>query len=103
VNELALWSARQVDVSAECMRDLAIALSIVTVGVSPAGILIALSSLGVRPLRVVSGASSDRPLVAIIAVARWSVRLSPVVVAIVVDGAAAASTLRRVGLALVVA
>jgi hypothetical protein len=54
-------------------------------------------------LLVVSGASSERPLVAIIAIARAGVGLSPVVIAIVVADATAASTLRRVGLALVVA
>jgi hypothetical protein len=47
VNELALWSARQVNVSAECIRDLAIAFSIVTVAIGPAGIVVAVSSLSV--------------------------------------------------------
>jgi osmotically-inducible protein OsmY len=45
VNELALWSARQVNVAGEWSRDLAIALSIVAVG--PAGVAIAVSSLRV--------------------------------------------------------
>ena len=45
VHELALWSARQVNMSAECIRDVAIASSIVAVAVGPAGIVIAVSSL----------------------------------------------------------
>jgi hypothetical protein len=47
VNELALWSARQVNVARECVWDVAIALSIVAISVGPAGIVIALSSLSV--------------------------------------------------------
>jgi hypothetical protein len=47
VNELALWSARQVDMSAEYIRGLAIAFSIVAISVGPAGIVIAVSSLHV--------------------------------------------------------
>ena len=38
-NALALWSARQVDVTGERIRDLAIALSIVAISVGPAGIV----------------------------------------------------------------
>jgi hypothetical protein len=102
MNELAFWSARQVNMSGECIRDLAIALSIVAISVGPAGILIAIPSVPVRSLAVVSGASSDRPLVAIIAVARSSVRLSPVVIAVVVAGAAPASTARCVGVPLLI-
>jgi hypothetical protein len=41
VNELALWSASQVNMSAECIRDLAIAFSIVAISVSPARIAVA--------------------------------------------------------------
>jgi hypothetical protein len=74
VNELALWPARQVHMSAECIRDLAIAFSIIAVSVGPAGILIAIPSVPVRTLPLFSGASSERPFVAIIAVARSSVR-----------------------------
>jgi hypothetical protein len=46
-NELALWSARQVNMSTECIRDLAIPFSIVAISVGPAGIVIAVSSLRV--------------------------------------------------------
>jgi hypothetical protein len=41
VNDLALWSARQVNMSAECIRDLAVAFSIVAIAVSPARIAVA--------------------------------------------------------------
>jgi hypothetical protein len=102
VNELALWSARQVNMSAECIRDLAIAFSIVAVAVGPAGNVIAVTSLRVRPLPVVAGASSKGPVLTIIAVARPSVGLSPVVIAIIAAGAAVASTTRLVGVPLVV-
>jgi hypothetical protein len=44
VNELALWSARQVNMSAECIGSLAIAFSIVAISVGPAGIVIAIRS-----------------------------------------------------------
>ncbi len=47
LNELALWSARQVNVAGEWSRDLAIALSIVAVAVGPAGVAIKVSSLRV--------------------------------------------------------
>jgi hypothetical protein len=43
VNELALWSARQVNVAHECVWDVAIALSIVAISVGPAGIGVAVS------------------------------------------------------------
>jgi hypothetical protein len=43
MNELALWSARQVNTSAECIRDLAIAFSIVPISVGPARIGVAVS------------------------------------------------------------
>jgi hypothetical protein len=102
VNQLALWSARQVNMSAEGIRDLAIAVSIVAISVGPAGIVIAVSSLGVGPLPVVSGASSERSRVVIIAVARPSVGLSPVVIALVVAGTASAAAARRVRVPLVV-
>jgi hypothetical protein len=45
VNQLALWSARQVNMSAECIRDLAIAFSSVAISVGPAGIVIAIPSV----------------------------------------------------------
>jgi hypothetical protein len=45
VNELALWSARQVNMSAECIRDLAIAFAIVAISVGPSGIVIAIPSV----------------------------------------------------------
>ena len=45
VNELALWSARQVNMSAECIRDVALAFSIVVISVDPAGIVIAIASV----------------------------------------------------------
>jgi hypothetical protein len=41
VNELALWSARQVNVARECVWDVAIALSIVAISVGPARIGVA--------------------------------------------------------------
>src|SRR5919106_4838261 len=47
VNELALWSARQVNMSAECIRDLAVAFSIVAISVGPSGIVIATPSVSV--------------------------------------------------------
>jgi hypothetical protein len=47
MNELALWSARQVNMSGECIWDLAIAFSIVAISVSPAGIVIAIPSVPV--------------------------------------------------------
>jgi hypothetical protein len=47
VNELALWSARQVNMSAECIRGLAIAFSIIAISVGPAGIVIAIRSASV--------------------------------------------------------
>jgi hypothetical protein len=47
VNELALWSARQLNMSAECIRHLAIAFSIVTISIGPARIVVAASSLRV--------------------------------------------------------
>jgi hypothetical protein len=47
VNELALWSARQVNMSPECIRDLAIAVSIVAISDGPAGIVIAIPSVPV--------------------------------------------------------
>jgi hypothetical protein len=105
VNELALWSAGQVNMSAECIRDLAIAFSIVAISVRPAGIVIAVRhvAVAVRALPFAARTASKRQSVVIIAVARARLRLAPVVMAIVVAGAAAASTLRRVGLALVVA
>jgi hypothetical protein len=45
VNELALWSTRQVYMSGECIRDLAIAFSIVAISVRPAGIVITIASV----------------------------------------------------------
>jgi hypothetical protein len=53
-------------------------------------------------LPVVSRAASEQPLVAIIAVARPTVRLSPVVIAIVVAGGAAPSPTWRVRVPLLV-
>jgi hypothetical protein len=47
VNEFALPSTRQMNVACECMRDVATAFSIVAISVGPAGIVNALSSLGV--------------------------------------------------------
>jgi hypothetical protein len=47
VHELALWSARQVNMSAECIRDVAIAFSIVAISVGPAGIVVAIPSVPV--------------------------------------------------------
>jgi hypothetical protein len=47
VNELALWSARQVNMSAECIRDLAIAFSIVSISASPAAIVVAVATVPV--------------------------------------------------------
>jgi hypothetical protein len=47
VNELALWSARQVNMSAEGIRDVAVAFSIVAIPVGPAGIVIAIRSVPV--------------------------------------------------------
>jgi hypothetical protein len=47
VHELALWSVRQVNMSTECIRDLAIAFSIVAIPVGPAGIVIAIRSMSV--------------------------------------------------------
>jgi hypothetical protein len=44
VNELALWSARQVNMSAVCVSHLRIAFSIVAIAVGPAGIVIAIRS-----------------------------------------------------------
>jgi hypothetical protein len=64
--------------------------------------VIAIPSVPIRSLPLVSAASSERPLVAVIAVARPSVRLSPVVIAIVVAEAAAVSTARRIGVPLLV-
>ena len=61
-----------------------------------AGIVIAVSSRDVRPLPVVSGASSERTRVVNIAVARPSVRLSPVVIALAVVGGATAPPIRDV-------
>ena len=43
VHELALWSARQVNMSAECIRDLAIAFSTVAIAVRPSWIAVAVS------------------------------------------------------------
>lgn len=45
VNELPLWSARQVNMSAEYVRNLAIAFSVVTVPVGPSGIVIAIAAV----------------------------------------------------------
>jgi hypothetical protein len=45
VNEFTLWSARQVNLSAECIRDLATAFSIVAIAVSPARIAVAIPSV----------------------------------------------------------
>ena len=47
VHELALASARQVNMSAERIRDIAIAFSIVAISVGPAGIVIAICSVPV--------------------------------------------------------
>jgi hypothetical protein len=47
VNELAFRFARQANMSAECIRNLAIAYSIVTISVGPASIVIALRSVSV--------------------------------------------------------
>jgi hypothetical protein len=47
VHELALWSARQVNMSAEYVSDLAIAFSIVAIPVGPARIVIAIRSVSV--------------------------------------------------------
>jgi hypothetical protein len=41
LNQFALWSARQVNMLAECIRDLATAFSIVAIAVSPARIVVA--------------------------------------------------------------
>jgi hypothetical protein len=43
VHDLALWSARQVNMSAECIPDLAIAFSIFAISVGPSGIVIAIA------------------------------------------------------------
>ena len=102
MNELAIASAWQVHVARERIPDVGIAFARVAVAVGPAGIGIAVSSLGVLPLPVVSGAAPERPHVAIIAVPRPSVRLSPVVIAIVVAGGAAPSATRRVRVPLLV-
>jgi hypothetical protein len=47
MNQFALWSARQVNVAGEWIRDLAIAFSIVAISVGPAGIVIAIPSVPV--------------------------------------------------------
>ena len=47
VNQLALWPARQVNMSAEGVPDVAIAFSIVAISVGPAGIVIAITSVSV--------------------------------------------------------
>jgi hypothetical protein len=47
VNELALWPARQVNISAEGIRDVAVAFSIVAISVGPSGIVIANLSMPV--------------------------------------------------------
>src|SRR5918995_4122408 len=47
VHELALWSARQVNMSAEGIRDLSIAFSIVAISVGPSGIVIPIASVPV--------------------------------------------------------
>jgi hypothetical protein len=47
VNELALRPARQMNMAAECIRNLAIAFSILAISVGPAGIVIAIRSVSV--------------------------------------------------------
>jgi hypothetical protein len=47
MNQFAFWSTWQVNVTGECIRDLAIALSIVALSVGPAGIGIAISPVPV--------------------------------------------------------
>jgi hypothetical protein len=47
MNQFALWSTWQVNIAAECIRDLAIAFSIVAVAVGPARIVIAATSFRV--------------------------------------------------------
>ena len=69
VNQLALWSARQVNVASECIRDFAIAFSIVAISVGPAGIVVAIRSVSIGPLPVVSRAASERMRVIVIAIA----------------------------------
>jgi hypothetical protein len=102
VNQLAVPSAWQVNVARERVPDLGIAFACVAVAVRPTGIVIAVSSLRVRPLPVVSRTASERPRVAIIAVTRPSIGLSPVVIALLVAGAAAGSATRCVRVPLVV-
>jgi hypothetical protein len=47
VHQLALWPARQVNMSAERVPDLAVAFSIVAISVGPAGIVIVVASMPV--------------------------------------------------------
>jgi hypothetical protein len=47
VDQLAIASARQVNMSAECIRRLALAFSIVAISAGPPGIVIAIRSLSV--------------------------------------------------------
>jgi hypothetical protein len=42
MNQFALWSTRQVNVSSECIRDFAITVSIVAIALGPTGIMIAI-------------------------------------------------------------
>jgi Arc/MetJ-type ribon-helix-helix transcriptional regulator len=65
--------------------------------------MIAVPSVSVWPLPVVSGGASERPRVGIIPIARPRLRLDPVVIAIVVAGATAAPTGWSVDVPLVVA
>jgi hypothetical protein len=83
-NEFALWSPRQVDMTRECVSDFAIAFSVVALALGPAGIVIAVSPVPIRPLRVVTGTAAERPFVVRISVASPPSVLIPVVIAIAV-------------------
>jgi len=59
VNELALRSARQVNLSGECIRDLSIAFTTVAIAVGPARIVIAVSRVLIRSLPVIARTTSE--------------------------------------------
>jgi hypothetical protein len=87
--------------SGECIADLAIGFSIVAIAVSPARSVVAVSCVVIRALPVVARTASERPCI-IMAFAHARLGLAPVVIAIMIAGAALVSTTPRVGMPLVV-
>jgi hypothetical protein len=101
-HQLALKAARQVDVPAERVANLAITFTNITVALGPAGIVVAVSAGLIGPLPV-AGTTSERSRRLVIAVARSRSGAAPVVITIAVASAAAGSATRGAGVPVVIA